>query len=126
MEYYYDSGFRILDRPLKPDGLKVLFVEDTVKLSWNTPFTYMPQFPILNYMADVEFFTLDRNTWKTESIYIPGTETNFLFPLKESDICTSNRLCVSLRATNQIGYSPNTSITCITMERGKSSTVMVL
>lgn len=88
----------------------------SVDLRWNAPFTFMPQFPILNYMASVECFG---STKHTNSIDINGTETKWSILLNESEICTCTRICISLKARNVIGDSSETSQSCVDIVRGR-------
>jgi hypothetical protein len=105
--------------PMAPDDLVVHYnsTESTVALHWNRPFTHMPNFPILSYTVDLEYYKFDVTASKTATIDIKGMETNYLIHLNESEVCTSKRLCISLRARNGIGYSSRTKKNCIDIKR---------
>lgn len=101
---------------MEPEGLIVNFNHSraSVELRWNAPFTFMPQFPILNYTANVEY-----SETHTKSIYINGTETKWSISLNETEICTCKRICISLKARNLIGESPETGKSCVDIVRGR-------
>ena len=103
-----------------PGDLEVQYnnTEATVALHWSRPFTHLPQFPILNYTAYLKYYKFDVTAPKTETIDINGTATNYLIHLNESEICSSKRLCISLRANNGIGYGFETKKRCIDIKRG--------
>lgn len=104
--------------PLTPYGLKVNYdrFRGAVELEWNEPFTHLPQFPILGYQAEVEFFTMEQTPFKMEKMDI--SDTSFLLVLNESEICNSSRVCISLRAQNEVGYGDETEASCANIERG--------
>lgn len=103
---------------MEPEELIVSYNRSraSVDLRWNAPFTFMPQFPILNYTASVECFG---STKHTNSIDINGTETKWSILLNESEICTCTRICISLKARNVIGDSSETSQSCVDTVRGR-------
>ena len=105
---------------MAPDDLVVHYnsTETTVALHWSRPFTHMPNFPILGYTVDLEYYKFDVTASKTATIDINGAETNYLIHLNESEVCTSKRLCITLRARNGIGYSSRTKNNCIDIKRG--------
>ena len=106
--------------PLTPYGLQVNYnrFSGAVELEWNEPFTHLPQFPILGYQAEVEFFTMEQTRFKMKKVDLSDTETSFSLVLNESEICNSSRVCISLRAQNEVGYSLETETTCTNIERG--------
>ena len=110
----------ISGEPMAPGDLEVHYnsAEAMVALHWSRPFTHLPQFPILSYTADLEYDKFDATASKTETIDINGAETNYSIHLNESDVCTCKRLCISLRARNEIGYGSGTKKSCIDIKRG--------
>ena len=108
-------------QPLKPDGLKVSFdkYSSAVLMEWKEPFTHLPQFPILGYLMELQYLSADHTVLKTETLAVSGAETKFSQALNESDLCSSSRVCVTLRAWNKIGESHETKSNCTNIERGR-------
>lgn len=91
-----------------------------VNVNWSEPFTYLPQFPILHYLAEIEYLTHDHDIFKRDRMVIKGVDTTFSLALNETELCSSKQICISLRAVNEIGYSKETETTCANIERGKA------
>ena len=109
-------------RPLRPDGLEVSYKKysGVLVMEWKEPFTHLPQFPILSYQAQLQYLAADQSTLKRQTVIIEGAEAKFSLVMNESELCSSSRVCVRLRARNGIGYSQETETTCTNIERGKS------
>lgn len=107
--------------PLTPDGVNISYniVDTSIMLQWKEPFTHLPEFPILYYTANVEYWGMDQTFLKIDSLNISGTRTELSFQLNDNEVCNSDRICISLIATNNIGDSRETSVTCTVIERGK-------
>jgi hypothetical protein len=106
--------------PLRPGNLKVTYdkLRHSVELKWSEPFTHLPQFPILGYQAHVELFAMeDQSIFKRRAVDINDTVSAYSVSLDESEICSSSRVCISLRAINQIGYGEETKTACTNIER---------
>ena len=60
----------------------------------------------------------DQSIFKRRAVDINDTVSAYSVSLDESEICSSSRVCIGLRAINQIGYGEETKTACTNIERG--------
>jgi hypothetical protein len=66
----------------------------------------------------MELFKMeDQSIFKRRTVDINDTVSAYSVALDESEICSSSRVCISLKAINQIGYGEETTTACTNIER---------